>query len=288
MMLVAYFLFATLDTSVKWMLGLGFSALQLAFLRYAGHFVISLGEAAIKGGHALRVPRELLPKVFLRGSLLVASTVGNFIALKFLSLTVTSAIMFSAPILVCFLAGPLMGERVGPWRWAAILLGFVGVLVVIQPFGEEFQWIAFLCLINALGMALYSIMTRMLAGQVSAGAMQLYSGGIGTVVLLPVAFATWEPSVDPFVLFLWAGLGLCGWAGHELLTRAHALAPASTLMPFSYSFLLYLIVLNYIVFTQAPSVSTIIGAVIIVFAGLVIWQRERSAADQAAAEIVTR
>ena len=92
MMLIAYFLFATLDTSIKWMLGLGFSALQLAFLRYAGHFVISVGESLLKGGQNVKVSRALLATVVLRGGLLVTATVGNFVALKFLPLTVTSAI----------------------------------------------------------------------------------------------------------------------------------------------------------------------------------------------------
>ncbi len=286
MMLVAYFLFATLDTSIKWLLGLGFSALQLAFLRYAGHFVVSLGEAALKGGaQAVRVPQGYFGLVVLRGSLLASATVGNFIVLKFLPLTTTSAIMFSAPIIVCLLAGPMLSERVGPWRLLAILIGFGGVLVVMQPFGEEFHWAAVLAVFNALGMALYSILTRKLAGHVRAGTMQFYTGAVGTFALAPFAWFSWVPSTDIFVWSLWAGLGVFGWAGHELLTRAHAYAPASTLMPFSYSFLIYLIGYSYVIFAHIPSASTLAGASIIVLSGLIIWKREQVVAARKGAQI---
>ncbi len=275
MTLVAYLLFALLDTAVKWMLPLGIPALQLAFLRYAGHFAVSLADAGQNWKGNDLFPRRHLFTLTLRGSLLVVATVGNFVALKFLPLTITSAIMFSAPIIVCFLAGPMLGEKVGIWRWSAIMLGFAGVLVIIQPFGEKFQWVALISVFNAFCMALYSILTRRLAGQVTARTMQFYTGALGTLVLAPVAIVVWVPSSDPLVLFLWAWIGFAGWLGHEVLTRAHAHAPASTLMPFTYSFLIYLIVFSYLIFDHLPQRHTLLGAGIIVVAGIVIWKREQ-------------
>ncbi|WP_342077623.1 DMT family transporter [Yoonia sp. SS1-5] len=275
MMLMANFLFSTVDTSAKWLMGLGASALQMAFLRYAGHFAISLGLFAWRGkaGPALVTDRVAL--VILRGGLLVVSTLGNFLALSYLPLTITSAIMFSAPIIVAFLSVQLLGEPVGPWRWSAIILGAVGVMIVIQPFGDDFRWAALLSVFNALTLALYSILTRKLAQTVPTPVLQFYTGAIGTLVFAPMAYLVWQPSADPLVWLCWATLGFSGWAGHELLTRAHAIAPASLLMPFSYSFLIYMTVFDVAIFGFLPDLVEIAGIMVIVMSGLVIWYRGR-------------
>ncbi len=276
MMLVANFLFATLDTSVKWMLGFGIPALQLAFFRYAGHFAISaLGMLRqrdwdrLKGGGRPGM-------VTLRGAMLVGATMGNFVALSYLPLTITSAIMFSVPIFVCLLSVRVLEEHVGPWRWSAILLGFIGVLIVVQPFGEAFHWAAPLCVFNALMMAIYSLMTRALARQVSPQTLQLYGGGIGTLILAPFAIVLWVPPSGAMIWLGLAWLGLAGWIGHELLTRAHAIAPANALMPFSYSFLIYMTLFDVLLFMHMPDAREMLGISIIVFAGLVIWYRGRT------------
>ena len=288
MMLVANFMFATLDTITKWLIGLGIPALQLAFLRYAGHFVVSLGLLA-RHQHARQpIPWARFGVLSLRAGLLVVATVGNFVALTHLPLTITSAIMFSAPIIVCFLSGPLLGEQVGPWRWAAILAGFAGVLVVIQPFGETFHWAALLSMFNAVCMALYSILTRRLSGSISTANMQLFGGAVGTVSLAPFAYLVWVPAAQLSTLGLWACLGVLGWSGHELLTRAHAFAPASALMPYSYSFLIYMTGFSALIFGHFPDRATLIGIVIIVCAGLLIWWREHKQAPAIAPSPDTR
>ena len=275
MMLGAYLFFAAVDTSVKWLVLAGFHAFQLAFMRYLGHFMISLVQISRGGLSWGRFGSGHMGLVLLRAALLVASTVLNFIALNYLPLTVTSAIMFSAPIIVCALSVPLLGEKVGPWRWFAIVLGFGGVLVIIRPFGESFHWAALLSVFNAFAMAFYSVLTRRLSGLIAAETMQFYAGALGTVALLPLAVMTWQ---NPTTVLDWAlmlGLGLWGWAGHELLTRAHGFAPANTLMPYTYSFMIYLTISSYVVFANVPDGWTLIGAAIVVFSGLVIWWREK-------------
>jgi len=182
--------------------------------------------------------------------------------------------MFSAPILVSLLSWPLLGERVGPWRWLAIVIGFAGVLVVIRPFGESYHWAALLSVYNAFAMAFYSILTRKLSGEIAAETMQFYMGAIGTVVLLPLALFTWETPSSGLDWALMLGLGIWGWAGHGLLTRAHGFAPASTLMPYTYSFMIYLTITSYLVFGNLPDGATLLGAAIIVGSGLLIWWRE--------------
>ena len=144
MMLGAYFLFSLVDTSVKWLLYAGLASFQLAFMRYASHFIISIFLIARGGISRDRFATDHFGLVMFRAFLLVSATALNFIVLRYLSLTVVSAIMFSAPIVVCLLSWPMLGERVGPWRWFAICLGFSGVIVVIRPFGESFHWAAIL------------------------------------------------------------------------------------------------------------------------------------------------
>lgn len=274
MMLVAYLFFAFIDTSVKWLVLLGFHAFQLSFMRYVGHFLISLTQIARGGFSWQRFGSAHMGLVVLRAFLLVGSTVLNFIALNYLPLTVTSAIMFSAPIIVCALSMPVLGERVGPWRWFAIVVGFVGVLIVIRPFDESFHWAAMLTVINAFCLSFYSILTRRLSGVIAAETMQFYAGAVGTFSLLPFAIVTWQSPTNALDWALMIGLGIWGWAGHELLTRAHGFAAANTLMPYTYSFMIYLTISSYLVFGSVPDRWTLIGAAIIVGSGLLIWWRE--------------
>lgn len=273
MTLGAYVFFAMIDTSVKWLVLAGLPAFQLAFMRYLPHFVISTVLLLRKGDGWDSFQSAHMGLVFLRAFLLASATLFNFITLNYLSLTVTGSIMFSAPIIVCALSWPLLGERVGPWRWFAIILGFMGVLVVIRPFDAAFHWIALLNVYNAFSLALYSIITRKISGVVAAETMQFYMGAFGAIALFPLAWWVWTTPETPWQWALMIGLGIWGWAGHELFSRAHLFAPANTLMPYTYSFLLYLAVASYLVFDDVPDVWTMVGASIIVLSGLVIWRR---------------
>lgn len=273
MTLAAYAFFTLIDTSVKWLVIAGLPAFQLAFMRYAPHAVISTFLLLRRGEGWSSFQSAHMGLVLLRGFLLASATLFNFITLKFLSLTVTGSIMFSAPIIVCALSWPLLGERVGPWRWFAIILGFMGVLVVIRPFDAEFHWIALLNVYNAFSLALYSIITRKISGIVAAETMQFYMGAFGAITLAPFAYWAWMPPETGLQWALMIGLGIWGWAGHEIFSRAHAYAPANTLMPYTYSFLLYLAIASYIVFKDVPDGWTLLGAAIIVISGFIIWWR---------------
>ena len=139
LMLTAWLFFSLVDLGAKWLALAGVPAFQLAFMRYAGHFVISVGVIAKGGIDASRFKTDHPWQVISRALLLISATVFNFYALRFLPLTVVSAIMFSSPVIVCFLSVFVLKESVGPWRWAAIILGFLGVLVVVRPFGSAFH-----------------------------------------------------------------------------------------------------------------------------------------------------
>ncbi len=275
LMLMAWLFFSLVDLGAKWLALAGVPAFQLAFMRYAGHFVISVGVIAKGGIEAGRFKTDHPWQVISRALLLISATVFNFYALRFLPLTVVSAIMFSSPVIVCFLSVFVLKESVGPWRWAAIILGFLGVLVVVRPFGSAFHPTMLLIVYNATALALYSIMTRRLSGVVAVDTMQFYLGLTGTVVLLPFAIWFWVQPENTWSLIVLIGLGVFGWCGHQLLTNAHRFGTANQLMPFTYSFLIYVAIWGYLFFDTVPDAFTLAGAALIMAAGLIIWKREK-------------
>lgn len=274
MMLLAWLCFAVVDTSVKWLVLAGLPVIQAAFMRYLVHFAVALAMVSRTGQSVTRPPGRQMLLVLLRAALLVTSTIFNFFALLYLPLTVTAAIMFSAPILVSALSVPLLGERVGPWRWFAILLGFAGVLIVIRPFGAEFHWATLLIVYNASALAVFSIITRKLSGVIPAETMQIYAGAMGTLVLLPAAVWVWQSPTTVLGWVLMCGAGFWGWLGHELFARSHGFAEANALMPYSYCFIIYLTISSYLVFGDLPDGFTVLGASIIILSGLLIWWRQ--------------
>ena len=176
LMVVSVFFFTFIDSSAKWLILAGLPALQVVFARYAGHFIVSLLLFLPRDG--LGLFRTANPgKQLLRAILLAGGTILNFTALFYLPITVTTTIMFAGPIVVTLLAIPVLGERVGLHRIAAVCAGFVGVIVVMQPWGTGFHPAMFLS-IGALTFASgYFIMTRMLAGVESNATSQIWGRG---------------------------------------------------------------------------------------------------------------
>ena len=190
LMVLTVCFFTMIDTSAKWLVTAGLPALQVVFARYAMHFILALVVFMPQGGLVLF--RSQRPKVqLLRSTFLFLSTILNFTALKFLPITVTTTIMFAGPIVVTLLAIPMLGEKVGRHRLLAVCVGFIGVIVVMQPWGVAFHP-AMLLNIGALCLAsLYFILTRKLAGVESNATSQLWSAGLATACLAPFALSGW-------------------------------------------------------------------------------------------------
>jgi len=266
--------FTMIDTSAKWLVLAGLPALQVVFIRYAMHFVLALtvfvpGEGA--GAFRSRSPRLQ----FLRSLCLFSSTILNFTALKYLPITVTTTIMFAGPVVVTLLAIPMLGERVGRHRIVAVCVGFLGVLVVMQPWGAEFHP-AMLLNLGALTVAsLYFLLTRMLAGVESNATSQLWSAGLATVCLTPFALVhwVWPQSSADWVFFLL--IGVFGGTGHILATSAHRMADASLLAPVVYIQIVLAALAGITFFDTYPTIWTLGGGMIIIGAGIYIWHRER-------------
>jgi drug/metabolite transporter (DMT)-like permease len=243
-------------------------------VRYAVHLGI-VGAIGVAGRERLWVTANL-GAVSLRAVVLLGSTILNFIAVIYLPLTITSALMFSAPLWICLLSIPLLGEQVGWRRWVAMLVGFAGILIVARPWTGQLHWAVGLSLGAALCGALYAILTRRLAGRDSTNTQQFYAGLISTLGLAPLALAGW---VWPQGGASWLAFGLIGWfgwGGHQLLTIAHRYAPASTLAPFSYFQIVYMTASSWLIFAQPPDRWVIVGATVVAASGLYIWLRERA------------
>lgn len=275
LMLLANLLFAFVDTSTKWLLASGFVALQLAFMRYLVHFAITLVDVRRRANRNATLSWKTRGLVFVRAFCLISSTVANFIALRHLPLAVSSAILFVAPVIVCLLSALVLRERVKLGHWLAIVCGFSGVIVMIRPFDGTINLYAVLMLYPATGMAIYALLTRKLAHSVRPSTMQFYTGALGSAVLLPFAILNWQWPTDPLNWVLFIMIGAFAWAGHEAMTRAHSYTTANVLMPFGYSFVIYLSFASWLVFDEAPDLTTILGSSMIVASGFAIWHLNR-------------
>jgi drug/metabolite transporter (DMT)-like permease len=274
LVLLAFLAFTGIDSCAKWLVQRGLPATEVAFVRYAVHLVIVvlIGAAARE---RLWVTGNL-GAVSLRAAVLLGSTILNFLAVFYLPLTMTSALMFSSPLWICLLSIPLLGEEVGWRRWVAMLVGFAGILIVARPWTGELHWAVGLSLGAALCGALYAILTRALAGRDSTNTQQFYAGLIATAGVAPLALLDW---VWPQGAASWVAYGLIGffgWGGHQLLTIAHRYAPASTLAPFSYVQIVYMTASSWVIFAQPPDRWVILGAAVVAASGLYIWLRERA------------
>jgi len=273
-MCLAVTCFTGIDSSAKWLILAGFATLQVAFVRYAVHFTISLAASVPRRGFADF--RSNAPwRQLLRSSFLLSATLCNFLALQYLPLTITTTLFFAAPIVVTLLAIPVLGEQVGVRRIVAVCAGFSGVVVVMQPWGTEFHPAMFLSIGAMCAGSGYFIMTRLLAGIESNATSQLWSSGIATLCLAPMGLAVWrwpEHPVEFVVMFASGSFGACG---HILATYAHRMADASILAPVIYLQLLVAAGVGYFVFDTLPTIWTLCGALIIMGSGIYIWQRER-------------
>jgi drug/metabolite transporter (DMT)-like permease len=272
MMIAAFGLFSLLDASAKYLLP-ALNPSTIVFLRYFLGLVFAALWVALAGEPQLL--RSVHPRTqFLRGVMLLASTAFNFTALQYLQLAQTAAIMFSNPLWVCALSHLVLKERVGPRRWAAVLAGFGGVLIIMRPGLEGFHPAMILSLLAALCGALYQLTTRRVGADDRSETSLLYGTFWGTLCALPITFVSFEmPTGWQWPVLIFAGF--CGSFGHYLLIAAHRIAPASLLAPYSYTQIIWMMLLGLALFGQAPDGWTILGALIVVASGLYVFHRER-------------
>lgn len=273
------FTFTLLDTTAKYAAAHGVPTLEIVWARYALSLVFAV--IALRPWRHWQDYRTSRPWAqAIRALFLLVSTGLNFFAIQYMQLAETSAITFAAPLIVTLLAGPVLGEWAGPRRWAAVIVGFIGVIVIVQPEPGAFQPAALLSVGAAFCYAGYALTTRMLSATESAGGMLVYGSLLSTAVLTPALPAV---AMVPDSWLLVAGLiftGLAGALGHWFLIIANRHAPATVLAPFSYTQIIWMVAAGFFAFGDVPHLSTLFGALIIISSGLYVLYRERVHRDR--------
>jgi drug/metabolite transporter (DMT)-like permease len=269
--MAAVFIFSCLDTLAKYMTR-DFNVMQIAWGRYVFSSAFLLVLVPRYG--LVRPLRSARPWFQLMRALLLALvSLMFFTAVSYLPLVNVTAIGFAAPLILTALGHFVLKERVGIRRWLAIVVGFVGVLVIIRPGLDIVHWAAFVALAMAASNALYQLATRMLAGVDSAQTTIFFTnlaGSIGFSLVIP--FFWTPPGVYGWTAM--AVLGFMGGLGHYLLIQAFAHAPVSTLAPYAYTAILWVTISGYLVFDEFPDLWTAVGAAIIIASGIYVFYRE--------------
>jgi drug/metabolite transporter (DMT)-like permease len=273
LMCVAVACLSGIDVIAKY-LNAYMDTIEVVWARYTSAFALAFAVSNPLTRPGLLVTRRPGLQV-ARAVLMVAGTMLNVLALRYLQLDQTVSILFSTPFLVAAMAGPFLGEWLGWRQWLAIAVGFAGVLLVIRPGFGGLHPAAFLSVATAVCYALYGIVTRLLS-RVDSNETQLFYGNcIGALILSAMVWMVWTTPQSLFIVALMVITGAVGSVGHYLLIAAHRLAPPALITPFMYTQLVWGIAAGYVVFDQLPNAWTLAGAAIVIGSGLYIFNRER-------------
>lgn len=214
-----------------------------------------------------------------RGAFVIGAQIGFYTALAKLEFATVSALAFVSPMIVTALSVPVLGYRVGPWRWAAVAAGFVGVVLIVRPGTDAFTIWALLPLGAALGYASASVAVRLFDDDVPSPLVNMYATlsalVLSTLITFTLAEPVWIKSLRDLGLIVL--MGLCGGCGVLCLTIGYRMASPPVLAPFEYTGILFAFAIGWIVFNEAPFETLFPGVLFIIGAGLLIVWRERRA-----------
>ncbi|MCD1626617.1 DMT family transporter [Seohaeicola saemankumensis] len=274
LMIATTFVFAMQDGISRHLAG-EYNVFMVIMIRYwfFAAFVMSIAARKAGGLRAAAKTSQPVLQAF-RAVLLVTEICVMVLAFTLLGLIESHAVFTCYPLLVAALSGPVLGETVGWRRWAAIGVGFIGVLIILQPGFGVFRIEAIVPLIAALMFALYGLLTRYAARKDSTATSFFWTGTVGSLAMTIVGVWFWEPMTGPD--WGWMGL-LCitGALGHWLLIKCYEVAEASAVQPFAYLQLVFASVLGIAVFSETIRTNVAVGAALIVAAGLFTLWRER-------------
>ncbi|MDP2493515.1 DMT family transporter [Shimia thalassica] len=289
--LIATFFFSLNDASIKFLSG-GYALHQIVLIRSLIALALLLVIIVPLGGGFSALKTKRLGMHLLRGFCVVFANMTFFLGLSALPLAETSAVFFVSPLLITAFSVLFLGERAGPRRWTAVCIGMVGVIIMIRPAGDEFQWAMLLPLMSAVAYASLHILTRKIGGTESAATMAVYiqitfivvSGMIGVML----GHGNFAGSGDPMWEFLlrawvlpeqtdWPLFVLIGTAsafGGFFISQAYRLAEASVIAPLEYAAMPAAIVFGILFFDEWPDLTSWIGITLIIGAGLFVFWRE--------------
>jgi drug/metabolite transporter (DMT)-like permease len=270
LMLLSIFMFSFGDALGKFMVAT-YSVGQLLWLRACAALIVLLPMIWRQRAEFMHLERPWLQ--LLRVTLSTLEVAAFFLASVYLPLADVITYYLACPIFVTALSAIVLRERVGWRRWSAVLIGFCGVLIALRPSSQTVSWPAMIALGGSLSFAVLMLITRSLRAtpDIVLASSQFAGTFVLGALLSPIGWVT--PSLGSLSLFAAAG---CISAGALLcVNRSLKLAPASVVVPYQYSMIIWAVIFGYFVFGDVPSIATIAGAAIIIGAGLYIFLRER-------------
>ncbi|WP_147126790.1 DMT family transporter [Shimia ponticola] len=288
LMVATTFVFAVQD-GISRHLADSYNVLMVVMIRYWFFAAFVIAMSARNAGGVRRVARTSQPLLQIgRGLLLAAEICVMVVAFILLGLTESHAIFTFYPLLVAALSGPILGEKVGPYRWAAIALGFVGVLIILQPGVAAFSPYALVPLTSATMFAVYGLLTRYAARKDTTETSFFWTGTVGAVAMTLVGIWFWEPMTGPD--WVWMGaLCVTGATGHWLLIKCYEVAEAGAVQPFAYLQFVFASTIGVSLFGEQVTWNVALGVVIIIAAGVfAIWREQKKARQEAVSETQSR
>jgi drug/metabolite transporter (DMT)-like permease len=275
LMLLAMAILPGIDVMAKHLGGLGYPVIQIVWARLFFGGLCTLPFALRHGVGSLWPDRPFLQA--LRGGLLIAATFSFFLAVQYLPIADALAIFFVQPLVLTALSPLVLGERVGPRRWAAVVVGFVGTLIIIRPGIIEVSPGALAALAAGTFLALYFLITRRISGSqpamVTTFQTNLMGGLIATALVIPVfEWPSWQVWLE------FAALGAVANLGHYMIVRAYDFAEASLLAPLAYTEMITSTLLGWIFFQDFPDRWTFVGVAVLISCAVYISMRERALA----------
>lgn len=252
-----------------------YSPFQVTMMRYWGFAVFALYVVSRQAGLRQALTSKVPFWQLLRGSLLIIEICFFALALQSVPLGELQAISLVYPLLVTLFSIPLLGEKVGVFRLVAVGVGFAGALIIVRPGGLPMDWGVGFAVIAATLYSLYIVLTRKVSQFDKAPTSLAYTGIIGLVLSSAVGIFFWQPMAWPDVALV-VTMMVTTCLGHGVMIYALSLAPASTVQPFNYFSLPWAIVLSIVVFGHVIDPVSLVGAGIVVAAGLVVMARERT------------
>lgn len=268
-----------LDVVAKLLGQQGVPVLQIVWARMAMGTLATLPLAlAAEGLPGLRPRRSGLHA--LRAVLLIAATFCFFLALKFLPIADALAIFFVQPLILTALSPLVLREQVGPRRWAAVGVGFLGTMIIIRPGFQAFNPGMALALAAGAALALYFLVTRRMSGRDHPMVTTFRTSLLGTLMVTAVVWLVWQPPT-PAQWALFGALGLLSTLGHGLIVMAYERAEASLLAPLAYLEMVMAVAAGWWFFGDFPDGWTFAGVGVLMACALYISARERAVAAQA-------
>ena len=274
LMVITTIVFASQDGLSKY-LATEYNVYMVVMIRYWFFAAFIMTISSRKPGGVKQVAKTKTPLLqIFRSLILVTEMCVTILAFTLLGLAETHAIFASYPLIIAMLSGPILGEHVGWRRWLAICVGFFGILIILNPGNGIFSPYALVPLAGAILFALYGLLTRYAGQYDNSSTSFFWTGIVGCIAMTAIGLNFWDPvsQGDWSIMLI---LSASGMLGHFLLIKCYEVAEASAVQPFAYLQLIWASLIGIIIFGEQITTNVLIGACIIVGAGLFTLWRER-------------